>query len=47
MMLMQLIYSPSCVIFFGKILEFVTFDIIPTEDIYAEVFGWENIPYSD
>ena len=35
MMLMQLIYAPTCVIFFGKILEFVTFDVIPTEDIYA------------
>ena len=47
MMLMQLVYAPVCVIFFGKILEFVTFDVIPTEEIYAEIFAWENVPYSE
>ncbi len=46
-MMMQLRISAIAVIFFAQILEFVTFDIIPTEEMYEKMFGWENEPYSD
>lgn len=47
LMMMQLRISAIAVIFFAQILEFVTFDIMPTEEMYAETFAWENEPYSD
>ena len=47
-MMMTIDHPQSAQNFFAKVFEFVTFDIIPwTEDIYAYVFGWTNIPYSD
>ena len=45
--MMQLNVPPSAIIFFSGLFEFVTFDIVPTEDIYSEVFAWDNIPYSE
>ena len=33
--------------FFSGLFEFVTFDIIPTEEINEEIFGWENDPYNE
>ena len=45
--MMQLLFPALCVLFFESILGFVNFDVIPTEDIYAELFGWLNVPYSD
>ena len=33
-------------LFFESLLGFVNFDVIPTEDIYAELFGWKNDPFS-
>ena len=46
-MLMRLIFPPVAVVFFAGLLEFVTFDLIPTDVIYAIVFQWVNAPYSD
>ena len=46
-MLMNIDFPPVCVVFFAGILEFVNFDLLPTEDIYAKIFGFENEPYSD
>ena len=45
--MMQLNVPPSAIIFFSALFEFVTFDIIPTEDIYAVILAWENVPYSE
>ena len=45
--MMQLNVPPSAIIFFSALFEFVTFDIIPTEDIYAVVLAWDNVPYSE
>ena len=47
LMMMQLAYHPIAVIFFSSIFEYVTFDLIPTEELYAEIFGWDNVPFSD
>lgn len=44
---MQLEYSDIQTGFYIAILEFVTFDLIPTEELYEAIFGLENIPYSD
>lgn len=45
--MMQLNVPPSAIIFFSALFEFVTFDIIPTEDIYAALLAWDNVPYSE
>lgn len=45
-MLMKLLFPPVTVTFFAGLFEYVTFDIIPTEDIYKFVFGWPNEAYS-
>ena len=45
--MMQLNVPPSAIIFFSALFEFVTFDIVPTEDIYEKTFAWENVPYSE
>jgi len=45
--MMQLNVPPSAIIFFSALFEFVTFDIVPTDDIYQETFAWENTPYSE
>lgn len=44
---MQLKYAPVAVIFFSEIFEYTTYDVLPTADIYAAIFGWVNEPYSD
>ena len=35
--------------FYSGLFEFVTFDIIPTDDIYDKIFdeGWRRAPYSE
>lgn len=47
LMLMKLVFPPITVIFFSGLFEYVTFDIIPTEEIYAYLFGWQNVAYSE
>ena len=47
LMMMQLNYPAESNLFFSTIFEYVTFDLLPVEDIYGEVFIWENVPYSD
>ena len=39
--MMELKLSPISVMFYQKFYEFVTFDIIPTDEIYAEIFDFE------
>ena len=47
MMMMQLIFPASVGLFFSSLFEFVTYDVLPTDDIYVPIFGWNNEPYSD
>ena len=47
MQMMQLNVPPTAIIFFSALFNFVTFDLIPTEEIYNSVFAWENVPYSE
>lgn len=46
-MIMQLNYAAAVSIFYSTLFEFVTFDIVPTDEIYAEIFDFESEPYSD
>ena len=46
-MMMQLIYSAGVSYFYSLLFEFVTYDIIPTDDIYEEIFEFDSDPYSD
>ena len=46
-MLMKLVFPPVTVVFFAGLFEFVTFDLIPTKEIYEKIFGWPNVAYSD
>ena len=45
-MMMQLNYPVSSVLFYSIMIEFVTFDIIPTDNFYEKLFGFENYPLS-
>ena len=47
LMIMQLYYPLPAVLFFKRILGYVIFDIIPTEQIYGWAFGWENEAFSE
>ena len=47
LMMMQLDYPATVVLFFSGLFGFVTFDVFQPDFIYAYVFGWENVPYSD
>ena len=38
---MELKLSPISVMFYQKFYEFVTFDVIPTDEIYEEIFGFD------
>ena len=38
LMIMQLYYPTLVVLVYKHLIEYVTFDIIPTEDIYSETF---------
>ena len=40
-------FPPVSVVFFAGILQSVTFDLLPTESIYAEIFGFTNEAYSE
>ena len=44
---MQLQYPQTSAIFFDAIFGFVTYDMVPTEDIYVLIFNWNNVPYSE
>ena len=42
LMMMHIMLAQSCLLFFAKILEFVIFDMIPTEYIYPLIFFFKN-----
>ena len=42
LMMVDIILAESCLLFFAKILEFVIFDMIPTEHIYPLIFFFTN-----
>jgi len=44
---MNLEYSDLQSGFYESVLEFVTFDLIPTEELYDLIFGVENEPFSE
>ena len=48
-MIMQLVVPQNAMVFYSGLFEFVTFDIIPTDDIYDKIFdeGWRSAPYSE
>ena len=46
-MMMNLEYSDLQSGFYESVLEFVTFDLIPTEELYDLIFGVENEPFSE
>ena len=46
-MIMQLNYAAAVSLFFGALLEFVTFDVVPTDDIYGAVFDFDSEPFSE
>ena len=45
--MMQLGYPASSSLFFGTIFSYVTFDLVPTETLYAQVFAFNNVSYSE
>lgn len=47
LMIMQLLYPPTVMLFYSGLFEYVNYDMIPTEEIYSEVFGWPNVAYSE
>ena len=47
LMIIQLSYPPNVVLFFAGLFEFVTFDLLPTDDIYGAIFDLDDDPYSD
>lgn len=47
LMIMQLNYAASASYFFSFLFEFVTYAIIPTDDIYGSIFGFESDPLSE
>ena len=46
LLLIQLMFPPIMDDFYSGLLEFVNFDLIPTDKLYAWIFGWENVPFS-
>ena len=44
---MVLAYPAFLSDFYKPILEFVSFDMIPTSTIYEKIFGWQSSAYSD
>ena len=46
-MMMQLNYPASSAIFFATVFEYVTFDMVPTDEIFGETFDFDSEPYSD
>ena len=47
LMMMQLNYPASSGIFFATVFEYVTFDMVPTDEIFGEIFDFDSEPYSD
>ena len=47
LMMMQLTYPAVVTIFYSVIFEFVVFDFIPTDQLYDDIFDFENEPYSE
>ena len=47
LMMMQLNYAASASYFYSFLLEFVTYDMIPTEEIYGTFFDFESDPFSE
>lgn len=45
--IMQLNYPASISIFFGTIFGFVTFDILPVDNIYGAIFDFDSEPYTE
>ena len=45
-MILQLNYAAICSFYFGLLIEFVTFDIFPMEEIHAFFFNLQNIEWS-
>lgn len=47
MMMMQLSYPAVAMSFFGGLFELITFDLVPSDLVWEEVFTFENVPYSE
>ena len=46
-MIMQLNYAAAVSVFYSSLFEFITFDVVPTDEIYGNIFEFESDPYSD
>ena len=46
-MMMQLNYAAGVSYFYSFLFEFVTYDMVPSEEVYAEIFAFESSPYSN
>ena len=40
LMMMQLKFPACAMLFYGSVFEYVTFDLIPTDDFYDKVFDF-------
>jgi len=45
-LLINLSYPALLMLYFSYIFEFVSFDLIPTDDFYDYIFGFQNEPFS-
>ena len=43
---MQLNYAAAVSVFYSSLFEYITFDIVPTDEIYGNIFNFESEPYS-
>lgn len=45
-MMMQLNYAAGVSYFYSFLFEFVTYDMVPSDEIYGEIFDFDSDPYS-
>ena len=46
-MMMRMTNPDSTALFFEALFGFVSFDILPTDQMYAEIFNFNSEPYSE
>ena len=47
LMMMQLNYAAGVSYFYSFLFEFVTYDVVPSDDVYAELFDFDSDPFSE
>ena len=46
LMMMQIFYTASVSFFYSYLFDFVTYDYLPTDEIYGAIFDFDSDPYS-